>query len=270
MSPLSSERTGETSTDEDPDWSDEDVGSVLKLDSSEGVSQPAAAPTQSRIDTGAPVPAPGIASTTKTGVKRHTSLAVARGPTAGGEKEEAGLEETVDEGGDTTWNKSLKDTRKTDTSVKEDDEFETDPRPNSGASNTTAGGLDEESRAGGGDWDDDEGGSVTSENDPPKLEHRTSSWEGFGDPSKKLTLTVVCSNTGGGVLQVKIATPTWIRADPETVRVGAGEERNVSFSSIFEDFICVQTLVRIFTSLVLSKSSLLGKGLAFLCKRRGG
>ncbi|GAQ80784.1 hypothetical protein KFL_000620180 [Klebsormidium nitens] len=232
-SPLSTEkvqadRTPDTSLDEDSERSDEDDGSLLE--SSKGVSQAAAAPTRSKVDTGATAPALGIV--TNSGVKRHTSLAVAGGPTAGKreEEEEGDLGEDENEGVDTTWNKSLTDTRKADTSVKEDEEFGTDASPNSGSSNGTAGGSNEESTTGGGDWDDDEGGSITSENDPPKLEHRTSSWEGFGDPSKKLTLTVVCSNTGGGVLEVKIATPTWIRADPESVRVGAGEERNISIT----------------------------------------
>lgn len=228
LSPLRSEQTSlsaespGTSLDNSPNVPDAENLPTLVPKAS--ASKPAAAPSPDNLDTAtqAPARAPaGLAS----GVKRYASL-IAEGPSA---SDEEGLGGEVED--DTEWDKSLSTSRKGDASVKE-------AKPGAGdeALNTTkAGGSDlkfeggdESANGGQGDGlDDDEEALITSENDPPKLEHHTSSWEGFGDPSKKLTLVVVCSNSGGGVLEVKIVTPTWIRADPESVRVAAGEERNV-------------------------------------------
>jgi hypothetical protein len=233
-------------SDADPELPDEDTDSasdpVLQGSASPKNRQHAAAPTQGGggIDTAADAPAP-VSLPEEDGVKRYVTVAAA--PVTGTKKgDDENIESEVQkEGNRTQSNRALNDTREEGSGVKKEQNRTSSPEPKSGVKNSTAGAAtktEEEgdpSETGEADaWDeDDEGGLTTSRDDPPQLKHRTSSWEGFGDPSKQLTLVVVCSNTGGGVLEVKIVTPTWIRADPESVRIGAGEERNVSLPNLY-------------------------------------
>lgn len=237
-------------SDADPELPDEDTGSasdpVPQGSASSKNGQHAAAPTQggSEIDTPADAPAP-VSLSEEDGVKRYVTVAAAPVTASDSEKgDDENIESEVQrEGNRTQSNRALNDTREEGSGVKKEHNKTSSPEPRSSVKNATAGAATKtENASEDGDpsepgeadaWDeDDEGGLTTSRDDPPQLKHRTSSWEGFGDPSKQLTLVVVCSNTGGGVLEVKIVTPTWIRADPESVRIGAGEERNVSLQNM--------------------------------------